>query len=292
MLRCGLNPHPLPSIDVTREHTIEGQVSRFEFETQAASFDDRASMGEAVAEAAAKAILARMSPAPTERIVEIGAGTGEIGSRLARDHAEYVGLDASEAMLEVFRRRSSPLVPRLCVADANARWPFEDASVRGVYLARVLHLLDREHVMRELSRVALPRGLVLLLGRRVRERSAPAARLRRELHQRLRARGHEPRRAERDGTALVDSLLARGADRIAPEVVARRTVRTSFRIELDAWRNKGGLAGLSLPEAEREAVLDELERWARAEVTDLEAPVDADESYVIEGAIVPGRSMP
>lgn len=269
---------------MSREHAIEGQISRFDFETQAASFDDRASMGEAVTVAAAEAILRHVGPSSSELLVEIGAGTGEIGVQLARRTEGYVGLDASAAMLEVFARRAAPSSPRLLVADANARWPFEDGTVRGVFLARVLHLLDRPHVIGELERVAHARGLIVLLGRRVRERSAPAARLRRRLHELLEAMGYVPRRAEKDGTRLVDELLERGATRIEPEVVARRSVRTSYRIEFDAWRNKGGLAGLSLPSHVREEVLGELERWAAGEVSDLEADVEAKESYVLEGA--------
>lgn len=267
----------------------DAQVSRFEFETQAARFDDRASMGPEVSTLAADAILARMQLAPEDVLVEIGAGTGEIGAHLARAVPGYVGLDASEAMLAIYRRRLAPHEADLRLADANRPWPFPDASVRGVFLARVLHLLDRTHVLDELARLADPRGLTLLLGRRVRERSAPAARLRRELHHRLEALGHTPRRAERDGTRLVDTLLERGAERIPPEVVARRVLRTSYRIELDAWRTKNGLAGLTLPRDDRETLLDALEAWARREVGDLDTEVEAGETYVLEGAVLSAR---
>lgn len=263
------------------------QISRFDFETQATRFDDRASLGPLVAERVAERVVERLGIVDDDVLVEIGAGTGEIGSELAKRARGYVGIDGSPAMLGVFRERTAPGTPTLLVADANAPWPVTAGTVRGVFLSRVLHHLNREHLIAELARLAHPSGLGVVLGRRVREASAPAARLRRELHGLLEELGYSPRKAEKDGTALIDTLLARGAARIAPEIVARRTLTTSYRIELDAWKNKGGLAGLALPSEVREAVLRDLEGWAvRDRGEDLDAKVDAAETYVIEGALI------
>lgn len=267
------------------------QVSRFEFETQAMSFDERASLGPEIARAATAAIVARVGLGAADVLLEIGAGTGELGVHLAAATSGYLGLDGSEAMLALFRRRAAEhvpaLTPSLVFADANQPWPVAAASVRCVFLSRVFHLLDRAHVLDELERVKDPRGLAVVLGRRVRDPDAPAARLRRRLHAMLEDLRYEPRRPERATSELVQILIARGGAHLAPEPVARRTLVTSYRIELDAWRFKGGIAGISLPREIRELVLDDLETWARGEVSDLEAPVDAGEAYVIEGAFLP-----
>ena len=47
-------------------------------------------------------------------VVELGAGTGEIGAHLARLPLRYVGLDSSPAMLDVFRAKAAPC---LTIAD-------------------------------------------------------------------------------------------------------------------------------------------------------------------------------
>lgn len=246
-------------------------------------FDGRASLSRDTARAAALAIVDAMALGPGERLLELGPGTGEIGAELLAIAEGYVGIDDSPSMLEQFRARVAPATPQLFVANADRVWPVDDASVRGVFLSRVVHLLEPKNLLRELARVKHAAGLTLILGRRVRDPDAPAARLRAELHILLEALRYTPRRADRVGARLLDSLVESGAVRLAPSVAARRSLRTSYRIELDAWRHKGGLAGLTLPAEVRNLVLDDLERWAEREVGDLEASVDAGEAYAIDG---------
>lgn len=252
----------------------DAEVSRFDFETQASSFDDRAGLGRELAAKGADAIVRRVG---TEaRVVEIGAGTGEIGVELAARLPRYVGLDSSPSMLEVFRQRAGT-PPELLAADADRSWPIESGSVDAVFFGRVVHLLDPGHVLDELVRVAHQRGLVVLLGRRARDEHAPAERSRREMHRLLTARGLVPRST----APFLDALVARGASPAPPEVVGRRAARSSYRRILDGWRNKSGLAGLALPRDVRDEVLDDLEKWARA-LGPLDAEVETEETYVLE----------
>ena len=48
----------------------------------------------------ARSILQLASAGPGDLVVELGAGTGEIGLHLSRSPIRYVGLDASAPMLE------------------------------------------------------------------------------------------------------------------------------------------------------------------------------------------------
>ena len=65
----------------------------------------------------AGAIVERAGARADDLVVELGAGTGEIGVHLARLPIRYVGLDGSAAMLEVFRAKAADASPELIVAD-------------------------------------------------------------------------------------------------------------------------------------------------------------------------------
>ena len=53
----------------------------------------------------ARAIVEQANAGADDLVLELGAGTGEIGVHLARLPVRYVGLDSSQAMLDVFRAR-------------------------------------------------------------------------------------------------------------------------------------------------------------------------------------------
>jgi ubiquinone/menaquinone biosynthesis C-methylase UbiE len=109
-----------------------------------------------------------LRPAPGERLLEIGVGTGYYSCELA----EWVG---PEGTLELFdlqqefldhvmraagERGLSNLVPTL--GDAT-RLPYEDASVDGVVLTAVLgEIPDSAAALREIRRVLKPSGRLVV----------------------------------------------------------------------------------------------------------------------------------
>ena len=105
-------------------------------------------------------------PKPGTRALDLCCGTGDIGFALARRGAEVVGLDFSEPMLAVARRRaasSSLRVPEFMRGDAMAV-PFPDNSFDIVTMGYGLRNLSRwENGLREMLRVAKPGGRVLVL---------------------------------------------------------------------------------------------------------------------------------
>lgn len=66
-------------------------------------------------------ILGWLDPAPHERILDLGCGTGELTARIVTTGALVVGLDADASMAEAFRARL-PEVP-LVQHDAQQPWP-------------------------------------------------------------------------------------------------------------------------------------------------------------------------
>lgn len=245
--------------------------------SHALAFDARAGLSEALAWRIAEAVIARC---PRGSLLELGAGTGEIGAHLARAPGlRYVGSDRSQAMLALFRGRLDAPALLLCF-DADAPWPLGDARFDAVWMARVAHLVDPSRLAQELSRVLRPGGRVLI-GRRTRAREHVRSVLRRELHALLRARGYAPRPG--GGEALRLLSCAPGLVHEARDEVESWTVKTSPAQALAAWRDKPGLAGVDLPEAEKRHMLAALEAFARARFgADLSEPHVGHECFTLD----------
>src|SRR4029450_10614465 len=104
------------------------------FDSQAASFDQRAGLPEQHCQAIAKAVLRLSAAIPGGLLLEVGAGKGMIGTWLARPPLRYIGVDLSRRMLAAFQRRLA--VPShmtfLLQADGNHPWPLADGAIRVI----------------------------------------------------------------------------------------------------------------------------------------------------------------
>ena len=78
---------------------------RSSFDRQAETFDQRVGLPERVCREVARQVLEMAEVRSGDRVVEVGAGTGQIGQWFAIEPVEYLGFDLSEAMLEKFRQR-------------------------------------------------------------------------------------------------------------------------------------------------------------------------------------------
>jgi SAM-dependent methyltransferase len=260
------------------------------FDAQAEAYDGRAGLPPGVAEAVARAVVEAVPVRAGEAVLEIGAGTGEIGARLAGQPVRYVGLDLSGGMLGQGRRRFAvEAVPGLLLrADGRARWPARDGAVAAVFSSRAIHWLVPEHAAAEAVRVLGPGG-ALVLGQVRRAASALRSRLRRRMRDALRARGLRPRDGAERRRRLLALLGAGGAPEPAERLVARWPVAPTAREALGSWAGKPGLAGLDLPPEVKAEVLDEVAGWAAAAFGGLDAPERSEEAYVLEVAWPRGR---
>jgi len=234
-------------------------------------------------------LLAQLGPGDT--LLEIGAGTGQIGLALCQLPLRYVGFDASVAMLAVFeRRRWESGRPTLLIhADGNNRWPANDGSVKTVFSSRAIHVLAVEHEVEEVFRVAAPNWATLLLGRVQREKESLRARLRQEMRERLRQLGYaspEGRQKERE---ILDACVRRGAAPFEQRFMATWPVQHSAAQVLASWREKSRLAGLDIPGDVKENVLSQLTVWAKDAFGSLDAIHSAEEKYVLEGVRLPTK---
>lgn len=241
------------------------------FDAQAAGYDQRTGLGVERCRAIAAAVRGKA----TGLVLEVGAGSGEIGQWLAAQ-GEYLGLDLSEQMLGVFSDRCPHALVRQ--ADASEPWPIADAQAKVIFGSRVFHLLDASHVAGEFFRVAAP-GAHLVIGRVRSEPSSIKSQMARRMRELMREEGLQSRAGKKAEKQLVEVCLAHGATLLPEHHVVSWQVSQSPAHSLASWRGKEGLGGIN-PAAKRKArILAKLEAWARAEFGSLQEQICADESY-------------
>ena len=262
------------------------------FDGQAGCFEERAGLPEDCCHDIAHAVLELGRAGPPDLIVEVGAGTGQVGALLAAS-ARYAGFDLSAGMLGQFRRRLAQVTGNHVIvrADANRTWPLAAGSTRIVFSSRAMHLLDHEHVAREVFRIASHRGATLVLGRVERAADSTRTRMAREMNERLRSHGFQGRRGERQNRKLLDACCQRGAEPLVPVTVASWKVSTSPRQSLDSWRRLTGLGGIPVPGPTRDEILSELETWAEEAFGGIDRESESVETYVLRSFRLPAANL-
>jgi SAM-dependent methyltransferase len=100
--------------------------------------------------------------APGQVVVDVGCGTGLAVAELAGRGAWVVGVDVSEPMITLARRRWPGLDFRLGTAG---ELPLADGAVAGYRADKVFHeLADPALALAEAWRVLVPRGRIVLVG--------------------------------------------------------------------------------------------------------------------------------
>ncbi|MFT5049251.1 MAG: SAM-dependent methyltransferase [Chlamydiales bacterium] len=249
---------------------------RFSFDHQAGAFERRTGVPQEAARRTARDLVEALLPSPTDLLLDMGAGSGELGCFLAVSAPNYVGVDLSLPMLRAFQGKHSHTPFPLVQADADCPWPLRDGSVRAVLFSRSAHLMDLPHLLRELRRVAHPDGAWVVTGRVERDPMSMRSRLREQmltlLAERLpdsrgvarRGAGPSAGRGRRRAQELEAALVETGAEVESPRVGGRWFVEDSLAGVLEDWRSKSGLAGRDVDAAVKHEVLSALEAWGEA----------------------------
>lgn len=133
------------------------------FDRAAGYYDATRPLPTAVAEQIANAIVALSAATPNTRFLEPGAGTGRIAMPLVERGYSYTGVDISQEMLDVFRRKVEGRTHRLELLEADVTaLPFAPASFDVALVTHVLHLVpDWQRGLEEIRRVLTPDGVFL-----------------------------------------------------------------------------------------------------------------------------------
>jgi SAM-dependent methyltransferase len=116
-------------------------------------------IGRLLSESQERVITAFLSPIAGRRILDVGTGTGRAAIALALNGAAVTGVDASEEMLTVARRRAADAHADVTFDRGDAhRLTFGDKSFDAVVCLRVLmHTPGWREALTELCRVASER---------------------------------------------------------------------------------------------------------------------------------------
>jgi ubiquinone/menaquinone biosynthesis C-methylase UbiE len=110
----------------------------------------------------ARRVVERAALRPSERVLDIGTGTGNAAAAAVGGGRTVVGVDGAPGMLELARRKVPTAVFE--VMDFTAL-DFEDASFDVLISSHALHFAsDREATLREWLRVTRPGGRLSLSG--------------------------------------------------------------------------------------------------------------------------------
>lgn len=100
---------------------------------------------------------------PPGRVIDVGCGTGALATRLAGNGYEVAGLDPSQGMLEVMRKRTPEVE---AVQGSAIEMPFGDAEFDlSLCVATMHHIAEPDAVRRalvEMVRVVKPAGRILV----------------------------------------------------------------------------------------------------------------------------------
>ncbi|MEX0786687.1 MAG: methyltransferase domain-containing protein [Dehalococcoidia bacterium] len=109
-----------------------------------------------------------LTPAPGERVLEVGPGTGYYSLHVARWIApggQLDVLDLQESMLdELMRRATDRGIGNIVATQGDARdLPYPDATFDAAFLVATLgEIPDRDQALRELRRVLEPGGRLIV----------------------------------------------------------------------------------------------------------------------------------
>lgn len=106
-------------------------------------------------------LIERLNPCAGQRILDVGCGIGQPALRLAEKHnAEVVGISISQYQIDQANDRADQanLAGRARFQHADAlNLPFPDSSFDGGWaLESMIHMPDKEKVLREVNRVLRP----------------------------------------------------------------------------------------------------------------------------------------
>ena len=237
------------------------------YDKGAAGFERQRVLPSEVAQSVRAAVLTAVGHVETPRLLDLGAGSGRIGLSFVAAGDDYIAVDLSLRMLQVFAEKNTgEHRARLIQADGRAL-PFAEANFDAVMLIAVFgDLPDWRPLVAEARRV-LRAGGVIAIGRTAAPDDGIDEQMKEQLDRLLAERMvYTPRKNGRKNAAQHLAATATATTDLAP---ASWSVDRSARHFLE--RHAGGARFSRLPSSVREEALAELAEWAKGEFGSLDA---------------------
>ncbi len=250
------------------------------FDRAADIYDQTRGFPQNVGAQVAQALVGLLKLLPSDRVLEIGIGTGRIAKPLieilGNDH-HVTGIDLSRNMMDRLRAKfDSARSPDLIQGDA-ASLPFADHVFQAIITVHVLHLIrDPQKVIAEMSRVRAQSGM-FVGGWNDHNPDSVAERINKKFRALASAHGVS---TERQGLANYSDLLPHLPTASATEIVAAEwTVDRAPRFALQAIAERHYSSSWIIPDSIFPSVLAEINEWASKEWGDLDRAVPDDRRF-------------
>jgi SAM-dependent methyltransferase len=209
------------------------------------------------------------------RLLEVGCGTGRIGTQFNHAGDNYFGIDLSMEMLREFNRKRLARRPNLVHGDGNLL-PFGNQVFTAVLMMHVLGAGNWQPLLAESQRVLQRRGL-LAIGKTATPADGIDAKMRNRLAELLAGMGMaEP---SRDRSKMNEWLCARSSRHLKIEAAQWNVNRTPRDFFL---RKRSAPRFASLPDDMRETALQALADWTEQTIGPLDAPLSETHSFCLE----------
>lgn len=234
------------------------------FDRAAGIYDATRKLPEETSRAITQALLREIRAAGTDRVLEVGIGTGRIARPLMRKGVRMIGVDIAQQMMSRLREQltSEHTTPDLLLGDATAL-PIADDSFRAVLVVHVFHLVQSiEKAISEIRRVLAPEGALLHQSRRP---SKETERLwddsMAEWRRLLVARGYVAK-SRRELSEIRAALVASGGEMRETDVIDSPEVWTVDQ-EMERLRNRQSAWTWAVPSDIFDDALPQYEAWLR-----------------------------
>jgi SAM-dependent methyltransferase len=239
------------------------------FDAVASDFDRFRALPAGVPQAVRRALWDSLGLGAGAVLLDLGAGTGRVGSAFVEAGDRYVGVDSSSGMLGRFVAKArDPGTPAPWLVQADGRFlPFPSGSFDAVLMVQVLSgVAGWRRVLEEARRVLRPGG-ALVLGQSVGPPDGLDARMRAAMAAMASRAGIGDGRR---GAGLDEVIAALAAEALGQvRVVAARW--ESWRTPRDFLaRQRTGARFAALRPAVRQELLGRLADWAAANFGSLE----------------------
>lgn len=260
-----------------------------QFDNQADIYDKRTGLGQLTAQKIAQTLKQMIQPDLNGLFLEIGAGTGEIGYFLQDLPIQYIGIDLSDGMLDIYRKRfaNSEMQPQLIKTDGNSRWPLENDSVSVFFSSRAMHQLEQDRVLNELNRLSFPNASVLILGNVKRNKNSVKTIMRKEMHKVMHELGIKERSGQSNRKMLFEAIEKLGGKRLPPVIASRWQVCHAPIESINSWKSVDGIAGQTVEKKVKTKILDILTLNIQDKFSDLNQALEAEETYELNAIKLP-----